>query len=270
MDKEHNKIGSPYCIIDTILLNCRSLELRLFNNLLYIKFYDLLTKPTSIDRLNKEKRELLSLRIDEARKTETFRAILKMANQELYKSKVDVLEKDLEKQALYMMQKGEHFEKINIKEEESFWKINEYIYIMKFILKAFKKRLEPVKGQYDELTFNVICMCLTLMSQLKEEYFALMGYWKAKLEEKEKRRDSGKGQKEAKEKRLDKILNTISENFSTDADELELDKGMFYKLVCDAFEGAENYPHHHKTLKTYKEYIEGKLGKKIIFKKKKN
>jgi hypothetical protein len=88
------------------------------------------------------------------------------------------------------------------------------------------------------------------------------------MEEKSSKRDSGKGQKDAKENRVQKISEAIKEFVDERADELHIDKGLFNKILCKAFEGVEDYPRHHKTITTYKEEVEHKLGKKIILEKK--
>jgi len=164
----------------------------------------------------------------------------------------------LKNRAKELLKSGDWYDdvdEINIREKESFKVIYEYCAVMTYL--CYER---PSKNNAEAFVYLSII--------LMQKYFELMGYWTRKMEEKSSKRDSGKGQKNAKENRVQKISEAIKEFVNERADELHIDKGLFNKILCNAFEGAEDYPRHHKTITTYKEEVEHKLGKKIIWKNK--
>lgn len=90
------------------------------------------------------------------------------------------------------------------------------------------------------------------------------GYLGLKYREKLARRNSGMGQKKAQEKRLSKFAETLRQYKKAESNEIKIKKNDFYKLLNQTFEGSENYPRHHSTIKKYREEVEKILGKEII------
>jgi len=103
-----------------------------------------------------------------------------------------------------------------------------------------------------------------LSIDLIQKYFELMGYWIRVIEQRIKRRKSGKGQKDAKEERLKKLI-TAAEKFCADNEKCGryIDRVTFVKMLNQTFNGAEDYPRHYQTIRTYQKEVEHKLGIKI-------
>jgi len=84
------------------------------------------------------------------------------------------------------------------------------------------------------------------------------------------RKNSGKGQINAQEERVNDLKEKIKAVVDVDSkDTIDIDKGLFHKLVNESFVGREDYPRHPKTVKIYKEKIEKDLNKKINLTRKK-
>lgn len=162
-----------------------------------------------------------------------------------------------------MLSNASDFDRINIRDKESFKVIFEYCRKMELICNHAWKEGDP-----SQMLFY-INPCFFLSIDLVQKYFELIGYWTAKMEDKARKRDSGKGQKEAKQKRVNRVSETIIKKFVDDLDKdvLFLDKGYFNKILCEAFVGAEDYPRHPQTIITYKKEVERALGKKIKLQK---
>jgi hypothetical protein len=95
----------------------------------------------------------------------------------------------------------------------------------------------------------------------------LLGYWTAKMESKMAKKDSGRGQKIAEQKRILLFSEELKKLTMEDLDFIPLDKGTFYEMLCKTFVGKEKYPRHASTVKKYKETAERILGKKIVLQK---
>jgi len=162
-----------------------------------------------------------------------------------------------------MLNNADDFDRIDIRDKESFKVIFEYCRKMELICNHAWKENDP--------SHMLDCMnpCFFLSIDLVQKYFELIGYWTAKMEDKAKKRDSGKGQKEAKQRRVKRVSETIIKKFVDDLDKdvLCLDKGLFNKILSEAFVGAEDYPRHPQTIITYKKEVERALGKKIKLQK---
>ncbi|MHB8137982.1 MAG: hypothetical protein ACYDGO_06280 [Smithellaceae bacterium] len=159
---------------------------------------------------------------------------------------------------------------INIRDKGSFRTLYQHCYMMAQILEKIEADVKS--GEAPSLKepvpyISLIKNCFFHSQALTGKYYELVGYWMAKMDGREKKRDSGKGQKEAKQNRVKQLTETIQEFITDNADDLYIDKGEFYDLLCKTFVGADKYPRHHKTVTTYKEEVEHKLGKKIIFSK---
>ena len=178
-------------------------------------------------------------------------------------------EKEIENKANYLITKAEDFDDINIRDINSFRQILEYSFVMEKACTQLAISLE----QKDDISPMDVASCTNalfyLSADFMQKYFELMGYWTAKMEDRAKKRSSGKGQKEAKEKRISQVTEAIIkkyvENHHTDT--LYIDKAIFHKILCDTFIGAEGYPRHHQTITDYKEAVERNLGKKIVLQK---
>lgn len=158
----------------------------------------------------------------------------------------------------------ENFENIDIRNEESYKKLYDYFYIMELM---YDKAMEATNRQ----NFTVKDFPEDILSlDVTQKYFEFIGYWTARMEEKGKKRNSGKGQKDAKERRVKQVSEAIVKEFIDDfeKDVLFIDKGFFYKALCKTFCGSEDYPRHPQTIKAYRESVEQKLGKKIKIVKK--
>jgi hypothetical protein len=86
------------------------------------------------------------------------------------------------------------------------------------------------------------------------------------MEGREQRRNSGRGQKDAKERRVKSIAESIKEFVGeVESETVYINKADFHKVLCNAFEGIVPHP---RTTKNYKSAVEDKLGKKIVLTKK--
>jgi hypothetical protein len=90
--------------------------------------------------------------------------------------KIGYKKKELEKKAEDLLKSGGEFEKINIREKESFMKLLEYCYIMEFI---FEK---PEWGK----TGSSLSDFFYLSIEFIRKYYELIGYWTAKIEKRRK------------------------------------------------------------------------------------
>lgn len=166
--------------------------------------------------------------------------------------------KSLNKKADGIFKANENFENIDIRDKESFRKIYDYFYIMKFMYDKSMKSTNKNDFAPSDLPSGLLSIDAT------QKYFELIGYWTAKMEDKAKKRNSGKGQKDAQEERVNELtdkIKTFVDDFSKDT--IDLDKGLFIKLLSETFTGAEEYPRHPQTIKTYKGKIENSLNIKL-------
>jgi len=159
---------------------------------------------------------------------------------------------------------GGWFDNIDIKDKDSFNKAYDYFCIMEMLCKKVseQKTLKDKISHMHGCFFNGI--------DVIQKYFELIGYQTKAIEEKAKKQGSGKGQKMAQAERAKKLkekIETFVNDFSKDV--IDIDKGLFNKLLNETFEGAEEYPRHHNTIKTYKEIIEKDFKKKINLTRKK-
>jgi hypothetical protein len=176
---------------------------------------------------------------------------------------------NLENKALYLLNEShEGFDAINIRDEKSFYTLNEYCIIMAFV---FEIASEDVKNPpFPEMIGSILDRVFHLSIDLIQKYFELIGYQTRRFEEKVARKLSGEGQKAAKEKRVNELLEVIKGYADDNADILHIDKGEFIEALTKTFIGAEKTQRHPDTIRVYKEELERKLGKKIILEKRKN
>jgi len=168
-----------------------------------------------------------------------------------------------------MITKADIFEPLDIKNKESFFKLCDYCYVMILIIKKALKKIKPEEKKTPRKISGVISFCVFQSMDLLQIYFELHGYWTRIMEERAKKRDSGKGQKDAKQKRVKKLSESITKFVNDhEKDVLHIDKAAFHKMLCDTFIGTESYPRHPQTIKLYKESVEQELGKKIKLVKK--
>lgn len=166
--------------------------------------------------------------------------------------------KSLNKKADSIFKANEDFENIDIRDKESFRKIYDCFYIMQLIYDKAMKSTNKHDFVPSELPSGLLSIDAT------QKYFELIGYWTAKMEDRAKKRNSGKGQKNAKEKRVKQLSEAIKEFIDDlEKDVLYIDKGLFNKILSKTFVGSEDYPRHPQTIKAYREAVERVLGKKI-------
>jgi hypothetical protein len=128
--------------------------------------------------------------------------------------------------------------------------------------KAFNEQFEKGKGMADfrQATEDII-------DNLAEHSNMYIGYQFAQMEMKEKvkeqKKGSGKGQQDAKERRLKMLDGWIQPKIK--GDEARPDKGEFYQALCQTFTGAEKTPRDRKTMKQYKENLESRNKIKIVW-----
>jgi hypothetical protein len=163
-----------------------------------------------------------------------------------------------------IVNQGEYFDELKIEDKKSFNKVYDYCYLVQLMCEKAAKEFKSKKDIWK------IHSCFIMGIDAIQKYFELIGYWTRKTEEKRNREGSGKGQIEAREKRLHNIeedLKTFFEDFTGET--IEIDKGEFIKTISKQFIDAVDYPRHPNTIKDYKEKLEKKLNKKIILTKKK-
>ena len=159
---------------------------------------------------------------------------------------------------------GKWFDYVDVKDKNSFSKVYDYFFIMEMLC----KKISEQKTLKDKILHMHGCFINGI--DVIQKYFELIGYQTKAIEEKAKKQGSGKGQKMAQAKRAQKLkekIETFVNDFSKDV--IDIDKGLFNKLLNETFEGAEEYPRHHNTIKTYKEIIEKDFKKKINLTRKK-
>lgn len=100
----------------------------------------------------------------------------------------------------------------------------------------------------------------TLTSTLALQYGRNLLKW----EQKQARSGSGIGQKRACEKRIATLVESLRPYAEKDSNEILIHWRTLDKLIDQTFIGAEDYPRHTYTKKTYREYAEIILGKKIV------
>ncbi len=192
-------------------------------------------------------------------------------------STLNILKNSFNKQPEYLLKNKDFFENMNIKDRVSFFeKINirdkssfTNLYDQCFIMESFvQKNVEKVRQENPQELADCIRDCFFHSEVFFQKYFELIGYWTRKMEERVQRKPSGKGQKYAKEKRVNELTESIKEFVEDHIDGFHIDKGQFYTMLCKVFKGSENYPRQYKTFTTYKKDVEQKLGKKIILEKK--
>jgi len=156
------------------------------------------------------------------------------------------------------------FDYIDVKDKNSFNKVYDYFCIMEMLC----KKISEQKTLKDKISH--MHGCFVNGTDVIQKYFELIGYQTKAIEDKANKRGSGKGQIIAKEKRASKLKEKIKEfinDFSKDV--IDIDKGLFNKLLNETFEGAEEYPRHPTTIKTYREIIEKDFNKRINLTRKK-
>ncbi len=161
------------------------------------------------------------------------------------------------------------FENVDIKNEESFNTMYDYCYLMELIYDHVHKELAQKDIEESEVyAHSFLNVCLWLSMDLTQKYFELMGYWTRMMEERAKKRNSGKGQKEAKKERLKKLTDSISKFVNDKKKEgrqiTHFDKGIFLNMLSQTFTGAENYQRHPQTIANYQKEVERELGIKIV------
>jgi len=183
--------------------------------------------------------------------------------------KPQVREKTLKQRADDFIHNGASFENVDIKDKESFNTMYDYCSLMELICDKIHEKLTQQDIEESEVcahTFMNICFWLSM--DLTQKYFELMGYWTRIMEERAKKRNSGKGQKEAKKERLKKLTDSISKFVNDKKKEgrqiTHFDKGIFLKMLSGTFTGAENYQRHPQTIAIYQKEVESELGIKIV------
>jgi len=172
---------------------------------------------------------------------------------------------------------GKHdYDDLDIKTLEAFKQIYDYCYCMELLFKKAlseitvenKKTFPYVSREIEGHRQYYVNALMWMSMDMTQKYFELMGYWTAKMEMRAKKRQSGKGQKMAMEKRQTMLVIKLKEILKqTDEPLIYMDKGFFFKKLCETFEGSEEYPRHPKTVKAYKNAVENSFGKKIIWQK---
>lgn len=157
------------------------------------------------------------------------------------------------------------FNAINIGDKESFLTINKYCIIIDYVLEIAYRDVKntPFTGMIGAILDKVFCLSL----DLTQKYFELIGYWTRRAEEKTARKDSGKGQKDAREERVQKLAEAIKTFADDNAGVLLLNKTHFINMLSATFVGAEKTPRHHNTIHDYVAAVEAKLNKQIILTK---
>ena len=85
-----------------------------------------------------------------------------------------------------------------------------------------------------------------------------------KREQKKARAGSGVGQKRAKAKRIEELVETLQQYVKPGSDHVLISLREFYDMIDATFKGLEGYPRHYLTIKKYREEAERILGKKIV------
>jgi hypothetical protein len=163
---------------------------------------------------------------------------------------------------------GFAFENFDIKSAASFMKAFENFALLHSLCHRTQTRLISANEDSVVFVFDTMNDLFFLSLDATQKYFELIGYWTAKIEGKVKRLDSGKGQKDAKRKRVKAIAEAIKEFVGeVDKEILYIDKAFFNKILCSVFTGAEEYPRHPQTITDYREAVEAELKKTIVLQK---
>jgi hypothetical protein len=100
-------------------------------------------------------------------------------------------------------------------------------------------------------------------SEILFRWAYLNGRYDIKWQLRQAKSNSGIGQKKAQEKRLVKLIESLQQYNQNDNNEINIKKGDFCKLLDSTFDGSEDYPRHHSTIKAYKEKAEVLMKKNI-------
>lgn len=206
--------------------------------------------------------------IDSRKEIKNFIASKKVKFTKLNKSAQEELIRhlyELEKKAAHLLNAElDGFDAIDIRNEKSFYTLNEYFIMMDFILKDASENIKNVP--FSLMMGAILDRVFYLMLDLNQKYSNLIAYHSRRFEEKKAKIKSGKGQQDAKENRAKVLVDELIKKYvKKNSDILLIDKDEFTDILNNIFKGAQYTKRQYSTVRTYKERAEDILGKKIVF-----
>ncbi len=195
MKKKKEKIVIFEAIFDYMQIKSISLQLKLFLNWLIIRYPESnidfpIDKSEGILETFDLKPLLKNLETSED--FDPNETIIMLANEKNDNFKINDYKKEMEKKARDLIKNGGMFDNINIRDKDSFIKINDYFFIMESIFKKLRAEIEQKEWE----SISVLCIekgttdnlehCILLSTDLMQKYYELIGYWTAKMEKRGK------------------------------------------------------------------------------------
>lgn len=197
MEDKVRKVFAVEAIFDYMFLTCLVLHEELFYNSLMVSYPKLIIKfpyKANDDIINidakplKEDRDLKSLlKHLRVTKDQMFESIVVIQKKKFDEYEIGDIKKELEKKADALLKNHDRFKEIDVKDKESFFKVNDYFFMMECIFNKIKagiknenwKPLASMGLRNDAVQH--LCSCIFQAHDLTLKYSALISHWTGRM-----------------------------------------------------------------------------------------